>query len=512
MLAGRRGDRRPSLRSPLVGLILLGAGVAGAAYGAKASVNGEFYIAGAAIVAVLGMILLVPVVLALVSRLSSRLPLTLRYAARDAARHRSRTVPAVAAVAATVAGVVALGIATSSDERQNEATYTPTLTSGAGLITGSGDWSEFQSVVEREVPGASVEELRGIPYPAEGFHNVTVGGGGLALLDSYGSAFGSDLLVSDGALPAGMPGVSEADRAAAAPVLAAGGIVAFSDKATEAGRVRFSMENYDDEGKPIGKPVRARLDAVVVPIGPAGAGPQAVLSEKAAERLGIEVEPVGLTVVGAEISKSQEQDVTEALADGGENTAFYVERGYQTDSEALIIQLVLAGLGAVLMLGGTLTATFLALSDARPDLATLSAVGAAPRTRRGVAAAYAVVVGLVGALLGVVVGFIPGIAVSYPLTVMDGSYCVVEGSGSCSVSGVQTGPFLDVPWLMILGVVVVPAPPHRPGRVAHRPLPTPAGGSPRLNAIVRDVWVVFSAGEQPKRLGLSSQPPTKSQA
>ncbi len=455
VLAGRRGDRRPSLRSPLVGLILLAAGIAGAAYGAKASTNGEFYIAGAAIVAVLGMILLVPVVLALVSRLSSRLPLTLRYAARDAARHRSRTVPAVAAVAATVAGVVALGIATSSDERQNEETYTPTLTSGAGVITGSGDWSEFRSAVEREVPGASVEELRGIPYPVDGFHNVSIGGGGLALLDSYGSAFGSDLLVSDGALPAGMPGVSEADREAAAPVLAAGGIVAFSDKATEAGRVRFSMEYYDNEGKLIGKPVRARLDAVVVPIGPAGAGPQAVLSEEAAERLGIAVEPVGLTVVGAAISKSQEQDVTEALADGGENTSFYVERGYQTDSEALIIQLVLAGLGAVLMLGGTLTATFLALSDARPDLATLSAVGAAPRTRRGVAAAYAVVVGLVGALLGVVVGFIPGIAVSYPLTVMDGSYCVVEGSGACSVSGVQTGPFLDVPWLMILGVVVV---------------------------------------------------------
>ena len=68
------------------------------------------------------------------------------------------------------------------------------------------------------------------------------------------------------------------------------------------------------------------------------------------------------------------------------------------------------------MLGGTLTATFLALSDARPDLATLSAVGASPRTRRGVAASYAVVVGLVGAVLGAAVGFIPGIAVTWPLT------------------------------------------------------------------------------------------------
>ena len=77
------------------------------------------------------------------------------------------------------------------------------------------------------------------------------------------------------------------------------------------------------------------------------------------------------------------------------------------DDETLIAQLILVALGGVLMLGGTLTATFLALSDARPDLATLSAVGASPRTRRGVAAAYAVVVGLVGAVLGAAVGLHP---------------------------------------------------------------------------------------------------------
>ena len=68
---------------------------------------------------------------------------------------------------------------------------------------------------------------------------------------------------------------------------------------------------------------------------------------------------------------------------------------------------MLGALGGVLMLGGTLTATFLALSDARPDLATLSAVGAAPRTRRRVAAAYALVIGFVGAVLGAGVGLHP---------------------------------------------------------------------------------------------------------
>ena len=68
------------------------------------------------------------------------------------------------------------------------------------------------------------------------------------------------------------------------------------------------------------------------------------------------------------------------------------------------------------MLGGTLTATFLALSDARPDLATLSAVGASPRRRRWSRRRTPWWSGFVGAVLGAAVGFIPGIAVTYPLT------------------------------------------------------------------------------------------------
>ena len=53
-------------------------------------------------------------------------------------------------------------------------------------------------------------------------------------------------------------------------------------------------------------------------------------------------------------------------------------------------------------------------------------------------------VGLVGALLGAAVGLIPGIAVTWPLT-----------SNSGLDGGPPTGPFLDIPWLMVLGLVVV---------------------------------------------------------
>ena len=112
-------------------------------------------------------------------------------------------------------------------------------------------------------------------------------------------------------------------------------------------------------------------------------------------------------------SDQPRRDLTETLPrHRGRRVYLYVERGYQRRDEIVILLLVLVTLGGVLMLGGTLTATFLALSDARPDLATLSAVGAAPRSRRRVAASYALVVGFVGAVLGAAVGFIPGVAIA----------------------------------------------------------------------------------------------------
>ena len=95
-----------------------------------------------------------------------------------------------------------------------------------------------------------------------------------------------------------------------------------------------------------------------------------------------------LLVRGTTIDRSAEDAIDEGVAGLEENASLYVERGYQDDSTRIIL-LLLGSIGGVLVLGGTLTATFLALSDARPDFATMGAVGADPRTRRSVAAAYA---------------------------------------------------------------------------------------------------------------------------
>jgi putative ABC transport system permease protein len=65
---------------------------------------------------------------------------------------------------------------------------------------------------------------------------------------------------------------------------------------------------------------------------------------------------------------------------------------------------------AVVTLGAVGIATGLAQADARPDHATLAAVGAAPRVRRTLAACQALSIAGLGGLLGIAAGSVPGIA------------------------------------------------------------------------------------------------------
>jgi len=452
VLAGRRGDRAPSLKSPLLGLVLLGVGISGSAYGAVGRASGEFVIAVSAIPAVLGMILLVPVVLAGLARLSGRLPLVIRYAVRDANRHRTRTVPAVSAVAATVAGVVALGIGVTSDGAEAEATYTPSVADGVGIVQAyvpDPPWPAMHDVVTRELPTATVTAQQGL----SDYGSFTEIRSGRQLEQmSSGQSVGASTMVSDSDLPLGLIGIDAADAERAAAMLAEGGVVAFASSggAPDGTQVKVVRHAYDpDTGEDLGT-TRATAPAVFLEVPSSWLGPSAVIAPAVAEELGATPETVSLAITGVDISQQQEDAIDEGLAAIAGDTGLYVERGYQPDDATVIAQLILIVLGAVLMLGGTLTATFLALSDARPDLATLSAVGASPRTRRGVASAYAVVVGVVGAALGAAVGFIPGIAVAWPLTK------TTSGGGVPGEEVFTTvGPFLDIPWLMILGLVVV---------------------------------------------------------
>lgn len=431
VLAGRRGDRAASRRSPFVGLVLLCVGVVLAVLGARQGA-GDLLIAGAAVVSVFGMIFLVPVVVVTVARLGRRFPLPLRYAVRDAARHRTRTVPAVAAVAATVAGVVALSIANTSDQAQAKAEYTDQLPIGDGALSGAPakDWPAVRTVVHEQLPDVTQTEILGlrdghgrqaVRFAVPGRTDYSFG---------YAARFRASTLVGADALSL-TPLAGDA-LARARSVLERGGAVVMTNEPVSATTVRVSAEHAP----------AVEVPAVYVDYGTYGMAPMlGIVSPALAHRLGQSTRPVGLHLHGASITSGEQDRLTQALGVLSRPPDVYVEHGYQVDGTEKVVLWILFGLAGILMLGGTLTATFLALSDARSDLATLSAVGASPRMRRGVAAAYAVSVGLVGALLGAAVGFIPGVAVSYPLT--------------RTFTGEGPSHYLSIPWLEIVGLVVL---------------------------------------------------------
>ncbi len=283
VLAGRRGDRPAGMRSPILGAVVLGIGVALSAYGATAQ-SGEFVIAFAALPTVLGMILLVPVAVAAVARLSRRFPLTMRYATRDAARHRTRTVPAVAAVAATVAGVVALGIANASDAKQSEATYTPSLPEGMASVSvyraSDDDWTQIQDVVAAELPSNEVTEMRGLREnrALASFRTDD----GRVELEGWGSSYGSSVLVTDQADETVLPGLSEEERSRAQEALAAGGAVVWSSADQTADEVRVRVKESGRRNSE-GQNAAATVPAYFVHPETWNAPGQAVLSTEAAQ-------------------------------------------------------------------------------------------------------------------------------------------------------------------------------------------------------------------------------------
>lgn len=424
----------------------------------------ELWVGFSALPTVIGAVLLAPVLLAALGRLAARLPLPLRYAVRDADRQRGRTAPAVAAIAATVAAVVALGTSAGSDLAEQRRSYSPSGPPGAAVVTTYGaqpDWAALAQQARRALPDEPVAEVRGVRLlqPQDGvspFEAVQVcrpeepaalGCSGFPA--AYNNALGSGVLVGVGALDLLAPLLDPAALAAARRAVGAGGAAAAGAPGGQVELRRVRITPAPDGGQETAL-LLGKASAAVVPLVPRqGAAPtQVVVSEQAAARLG-SVGTVGL-VVGDGLTGAQERELRDALALQDSGLSVTVERGDRTASSTVVLLLGLAA--GLLVLAGTLAATALALTEARPDLATLGAVGAPPRTRRTVAAAYAFVLALAGAVLGTLAGLVPGIAAAVAVT---------RGYGSTAYG--EYGPLgaapalarVDLPWLLIASLVVL---------------------------------------------------------
>lgn len=444
-LTGR--PSRPGRRTgwPLVGLALVVGGLA-LCFTRGVRPGGETAVASGTIAVVLGTVFLTPLVLAGVGRLGRALPLPLRLAVRDTTRQRARSTPAVAAVMATVAGITALAIAGSSDFEQSRRAYTFSYPLGATVL------SQY---------GSGVDEAGDSAGGAAGVSFTPIGTAGVEQIEGSGGRF-VHVWIESGP---GEDWSGFTEVAVATPEeLAAWGVelTPAQADALRSGQALVSRSALDTDGRlrlTVGEEAAdgttsrdvalagqvADLGMGAVPQGPEPTVARAVISPETARAEGIAYERVR-AIAGEVLSAEQIRQVRTALRDVPGDQSLQTERGFQ---ETFTLELILLiGAGGLAVLIGTLSATGLALADARPDLATLAAVGAGPGTRRSIAAAQAVVLGVLGAAMGVAVGFAPGLAATWPLT---------SDRWVGSALADDAGPVIDIPWgILAMIVVVVP--------------------------------------------------------
>lgn len=508
VMKGQSVSPRPSRTVFLVGAALAGVGGFGvitlAATQAASGGGGEVKVVAATIALVVGAIMLSPMILVGVARLSSRLPVSLRMATRDAGRQRARSVPAIAAILAGVAVLTMILIASGSDEEQSRRQYTAQNIPGDAKVHNNA--GPAQGAFDAETIAASFATVRAglevVPVSS-----IDTGDPWMASMNPAPPTQPYDLAAVNVVPPGCTPQQSVSDmlmegETFQAPTCHAigtqgqGNVAAIAVMTSQEiirrldllGR-RADAKTVQDGGVLVGRaPGRKTLlkDGKVTLM----TGTQTVVPEGAdAAEVPFEVHDVTTVTLPAveveltkesigamlgramlvptEVAQAQKwptyvdqltvhdpagpitQDLTERLsATASDEVYIETERGFQSPLKWVV--LILLGVFSLLLLVITLTSTALTLAEQENDQATLAALGSGRGTRRVMAAAQAFVLCIIGAVLGVAVGIVPGIALTYPLTAQ--SWDPITGEQLLG------DPVLVFPWLILLGfAIAVPA-------------------------------------------------------
>ncbi|GAA0836480.1 FtsX-like permease family protein [Streptosporangium amethystogenes subsp. fukuiense] len=447
-LAGRRVEARDRTGWPLLGLVLLAAGAGAMVYGVRST---DAVVLFGAVLGLLGLVMVTPWLIRRIGGLAGGFPLPLRLAVRDASRNRGRTAPAVVAVLAAAAAFSTVAVGVASSERASEEYYRPAYPTGTTAIHGDDvteeSWKEIRQIVDRTLPGVPLVET---------YRPIDAKGRTVDFRARDGKC--SRCMTSTGPLneiPVGGPDLlrlllGRTDRAAEA-ALAEGKAVVFNPKAIRDGRLRLrTWTRGSDQEKEQVLTVPAVLVTVPGPFNVRGVLPVAAIT-----RAGFIPKLSHLLVdpAVASLTPEQEQRLSGPVRAVTPNVAVETERGVRRNRADRVtgIMWVMAGLASLVVLGGTLTASGLAAADARPDLDTLSAVGARPLTRRLVAAGQATVVAGFGVPLGLLAGLVPGLALASQVSLRR------DAEREIALNGVpfeKLGVILSVPWqtLLVVGI------------------------------------------------------------
>ncbi|QMU75227.1 FtsX-like permease family protein [Streptacidiphilus sp. PB12-B1b] len=470
---------RGTIKSPprwLTGLGVLGiAGGTAVALLGVGTGQGSSSILGGSVVAELGVVACTPFLVGLFGRLSGRLPLGPRLALRDSTRNRSRTAPAVAAVMAAVAGAVAVSVYQSSSEAESRAAYQASGPMGSvALQLQSGD-SPARVAAEVAAVQSTIADLgpRGDLYKlvfrndcdttSEGpCGNVALqppaaahcppGAGGWGAPDAelpstcthalWGneSFAGQSVVVGSAAALPDLLGIHDQ---AAAQALADGTVLVTDPEYVTDGHITLELQKVSDAANSDSKATTTtvQLPAEVVTGKPAAV--TALLSPSAAASAGLRTAALGSVWAPPQVmSSADQQRLNAALGKVAPSYSLSVERGYQSNSSAIAIGLAIAA--SVVAIGAAAIATGLAAADSQADLATLAAVGAAPRIRRVLSGFQCAVIAAMGALLGSAAGLVPAWALWH--------YENSPGQGA-DPTGPVSAP-LVMPWTTLAAIVV----------------------------------------------------------
>jgi putative ABC transport system permease protein len=210
------------------------------------------------------------------------------------------------------------------------------------------------------------------------------------------------------------------DEAAAA--LAAGRAVVTQPCLIRDGRARLRVIGPTPASDPgaVAAERTVTVPAVLIPQEESGNGlPQAVIGEAAARGLGA-VGAVNQVVLRTSRTPTAAEEDRARTALGPLSTALQIERGYGAPYLPGFVALI-GGAGLVTLAGVAISVT-LSAAEGRADLATLAAIGAPARRRRGLAMAQAALVAGLGVGLGVLLGAAIGLTImsgldNYPLVV-----------------------------------------------------------------------------------------------
>lgn len=456
-LAGRRGEPRIRRRVPVFGVAVVGAGIALAAAGTGAGRNVNLILAGVATTEI-GLIICTPTLITLIALLGRRLPLGPRLALRDAARNRSAAAPAVASIMAATIGAVAIAIVANSQIDHDRRQYIPSLPGHLAFVglSGTDGSAPVAAVTAALRKNLEVGGTFTVHSPVDFKHECSTGCTvtDLGLSDptandpgpgwNGGGEFGQ-FVVDDGSAVSALFGGSVPEAEAAlragkavvpdATLLVGGGLPVWRQTVTLG-------PNGDEPGNAPPPAVRIALPAVAVSA--ASSATPIVLPPSLAKRLTGD-DPTPMAVIAPltrNPSTAQRQALNSALLDIDPNLRMDLEHGFRSDLQWALYGLVAAA--GLIALGAAAVATALANTDGRPDLVTLGAVGASPRTRRTLTMSRAGVIALLGCVIGAAAGFVPAVA-------------WIRRQAASNASWGDTTLYVVVPWhLVVIAALGVP--------------------------------------------------------